>query len=171
MPRPIEHTATYDCTPAVLHAALTDRGYWQARLVAVGGGGATLDSFTATDGGARVALTQVIEAANLPSIVGRIKAGDLAITRTEAWGPLGAGTGAATASASAEVTAEVSGTPATVTGTTTLAGADTTTVRTHGHVRVPVPLVGGTIEQAVADNVVRLLQAEQHFTEQWLREH
>jgi len=33
-----------------------------------------------------------------------------------------------------------------------------------------VPLVGGKIEQAVADNVVRRLVAEHRSTEQWLRE-
>ena len=163
MPRPIEHSATYACSPATLHAALTDRAYWEARIEAVGGTGATLDSFARAAGGAEVALTQVIAAGNLPSIVSRIKAGDLSITRTETWGPLAAD------AATAEVTALVGGTPASVTGTTSLTGdATSTTVRTAGQAKVPVPLVGGRIEQAVADNVVKLLVAEARFTEQWL---
>lgn len=163
MPRRIEHSATYDCSPATVHAALTDPAYWDARVAAVGGPGATLDALTAVGGGVEVTLTQVVAAANLPSIVSKIKAGDLAIVRTESWGPL-AGT-----SATCEVTALVSGTPATVRGTSVLTGADTTTtVRTTGAVTVAVPLVGGKLEQAVADNVLRLLVAEQRFTEQWL---
>lgn len=163
MPRRIEHTATYACSPATLHAVLTDRAYWEARLEAVGGTGATLDSFAAAGGGAEVALTQVIAAQNLPRIVQKLKSGDLSITRTETWGPLAAD------AATAEVTALVTGTPASVTGTTSLTGDDaSTTVRTDGHAKVSVPLVGGTIEQAVADNVVTLLVAEQRFTEQWL---
>ena len=51
MPRRFEHSATYDCTPATLHAALTDPAYWDARVAAVGGTGAKLDALAATEGG------------------------------------------------------------------------------------------------------------------------
>ena len=163
MPRRFEHSATYDCTPATLHAALTDPAYWDARVAAVGGTGAKLDALAATEGGVEVTLTQVVPAENLPSIVGRIKPGDLVIVRTEIWGALDG------SSARCEVTAVVSGTPATVSGTSDLTGDDTSaTVRTAGEAKVSIPLVGGKIEQAVADNVVRLLVAEHRFTERWL---
>lgn len=107
----------------------------------------------------------MVAAENLPGIVSKIKPADLAIVRIESWGVLDGST------ATYEVTALISGTPATVRGTSALTGGDTSaTVRTTGEAKVPVPLVGGRIEQAVADNVVRLLVAEHRFTEQWLRE-
>ncbi len=163
MPRRIEHTATYAHSPAAVHAALTDEAYWTARLAEIGGSGATLDYYRSTDGGAEVVLTQVIAAANLPAIVGRISPGDLSITRTEAWSALD------DSAATATVTALIAGTPARVTGTSTLGGAaERTTVRVRGEAQVSVPLIGGSIEQAVADNVVRLLEAEARFTEQWI---
>jgi len=34
-----------------------------------------------------------------------------------------------------------------------------------------VPLIGGKIEQVIADNLTALLGLEQHFTEQWLTQH
>lgn len=163
MPRRIDHVATFDATPERVHAALADPGYWSARVAAVGGPGASLDEVTATAGGIRVALTQSIAAANLPSIVATVKPGDLRISRTESWGPLAAGAATATTSA------RVEGTPATITGSSSLAAAHgRTTLHTTGEATVRVPLVGGAVEQAVADNVVRLLEAEAEFTSRWL---
>lgn len=166
MSRRIEHTATYVCSPAQLHAALTDRAYWTARLAEVGGTAARLDDVTLTNGGVEVALTQTIAAANLPAIVSKLKRGDLQIARTESWGPL------ASDAATSTMTADVQGTPATVRGASALTGDDSgTTVRTTGDAKVGVPLVGGRIEQAVVDNVLRLLDAEQRFTATWLDQH
>ncbi len=163
MPRRIEHTATYACSPAALHAALTTEEYWTARVQAVGGDAAALDSVTVAGGGIEVALTQVIAAKHLPSIIGKIKSGDLEISRTESWGPLQAD------AATGSVTARVNGTPARVRGASSLTGDDgSATVRTTAEATVAVPLIGGKIEQAVADNVTALLMAEQRFTQQWL---
>lgn len=166
MSRRIEHSATYTCSPAALHAALTDEAYWTARLAEVGGPKARLDAVTIANGGVEVALTQTIAAENLPGIVSKLKPGDLEIARTETWGPL------ASDAATGAMTADVRGTPATVRGTSSLTGDDAgTVVRTTGDVEVKVPLVGGKIEQAVADNVLTLLAAEQRFTSTWLDQH
>jgi len=163
MPRSIEHSATYDCPPAAVHAALTDEQYWRARVSAVEGPGATLDSVAVANGGIEVTLTQIVEAKNLPAIVGKITSGDLTISRTESWGPLEAD------AATGAVTTKIAGTPATVRGVNSLTGTDSrTTLRSAGDATVPIPLIGGKIEQAVADNVTRLLIAEQQFTEHWL---
>lgn len=163
MPRRISHDASYSCSAAELHATLCDPEYWRARVDAVGGPGATLDAVTPTKGGAEVALTQKVAAEHLPSIVSRIVSGDLSISRTESWGPLNG------SSATGRTTAHVASTPAVVGSTAELSGADGgCTVRTRGEVKVSVPLIGGKLEQAVADAVLRLLNAEQKFTSSWV---
>ncbi len=66
----------------------------------------------------------------------------------------------------------MTGTPIRMRGTHTLRGDGTTcTVRTTGAAQVAVPLIGGKIEQIIADNLTALLGLEQHFTEQWLTQH
>lgn len=163
MPRRISHDASYPCSPAELHAALCDPEYWRARVDKIGGPGATLDDVRPADGGVEVALTQKVAAEHLPAIVSRIVSGDLSISRTESWGPL---TGS---SATGRTTAKVASTPAVVGSSAELGGDDDgTTVRTRGEVKVSVPLIGGTLEQAVADAVLRLLDAEQKFTSAWV---
>lgn len=164
MPRRISHDASYPCSPAELHAALTDPEYWRARVDAVGGPGATLDDVRPADGGVEVTLTQKVAAEHLPSIVGKLVSGDLSITRTEAWGSFDG------SSATGRTTAHVASTPAFVSSTAELSGADDgCTVRTRGEAKVSVPLIGGKLEQAVSDAVLRLLQAEQKFTASWVR--
>ena len=166
MSRRFEHTATYPCSPATLHEAFADRAYWEARVAQVGGPGAELRSVEVRDGAAGavdVALTQRIAAEHLPSVVSRIASGDLVIAREEHWAPL-EGT-----RASARTSGAVTGTPARISATVELTGDDASaTVRTTGRADVPVPLVGGKIEQAVCDNIVRLLEVEQRFTADWV---
>ena len=163
MSRRFEHTATYPCSPEAVHAAFTDRGYWEQRVARVGGPGAQLRGVDVHDGAVDVALTQQIAREHLPSVVSKIASGDLVIDREEHWGPLSGST------ASARTSGAVKGTPARISATVELSGDDTsTTVRTTGKADVPVPLVGGKIEQAVCDNVVRLLEVEQRFTADWL---
>jgi hypothetical protein len=41
----------------------------------------------------------------------------------------------------------------------------------HADVTVRVPLIGGKIEEIVADQVRRLLEAETQFTVRWLGSH
>ncbi|MDF2469382.1 MAG: hypothetical protein K0Q61_1754, partial [Rhodococcus erythropolis] len=37
-----------------------------------------------------------------------------------------------------------------------------------GEVEVKIPFLGGKIESAIVDEVVRLIQAEQDFTREWI---
>jgi len=165
MSRRIEHSDSYASSPAALHAALTDERYWQARIAAVGGPGAALESVKATNDGVQVQLTQAISEEHLPSIVKRVKSGDLIVERTESWGPLDRG------AASGTFSATVAGTPIKMRGTHSLSGDTTScTYRTTGDAQVSVPLIGGKIEQVIVDNITRLLAIEQQFTEQWLAE-
>ena len=71
-----------------------------------------------------------------------------------------------------DVDVEISGVPASATGTMRLAdngaGSD---FEVHADVQVNVPLIGGKIEEIVAGQVRRLLEAETAFTIRWLESH
>ena len=166
MSRRIEHSASYSVAAARVHGALAERSYWQARIEEVGGPGAALNGFTEAGGDVRVDLTQAIPEEHLPSIVAKVKSGDLIISRTETWGSLDSGT------ATGSFSAVVAGTPIKLRGAHTLRGHSTScSIRTTGEVQVSVPLIGGKLERIIADNITRLLALEQDFTEQWLTEH
>jgi Protein of unknown function (DUF2505) len=166
MSRRIEHSASYSSSPAAVHAAVTDVAYWRARIAAVGGRRATVDSADVADGGIVIRVTQTISADYLPSVVRKIRSGDLAVQRTETWGALD-GT-----SASGTFAAIVAGSPIKMRGTHSLSGDDEScTSLSTGDAYVSVPLIGGKIEQIIAEHLGELLIIEQRFTEQWLAEH
>ena len=83
MPRQFEHQSSYPFPPAKVHAAFTDEAYWQARIEAVGGAGASIDAMGDQAGGLAVSLTQVVAARHLPPIVTNVMKGDLRIDLTD----------------------------------------------------------------------------------------
>lgn len=162
MARHIEHSAQYPHSVATLHAALTDERYWQARLQAVGGPGAKLDRVQVGDGTIDIAMTQAVPAEHLPSVVTKIRPGDLIITRTESWGPLHGDRAEGTFSA------EVEGAPGQLRGTMVLtADGDGSSLVMDGEVEVKLPIFGSKVESVIAGQVLELLDAEEDFTGQW----
>ncbi|MFE3291317.1 DUF2505 domain-containing protein [Rhodococcus sp. NPDC059234] len=166
MARRIPHSSAYPQSVAAVHRALTSERYWHDRLAEVGGPGASLGHVTVGEGTVDVQMTQSVPAEHLPAVVTKVRPGDLVITRTETWGPLTGDSSAGT------FTARVDGVPATLTGTMTLAADGTGTILTmEGKVEVKLPLIGGRIESAIADQVSELLDNENEFTARWLSEH
>ncbi len=146
-----------------MHACLIVEQYWRDRLEQVGGPGATLDQATTGPGTISVAMSQTIPAEHLPGIVTKIRPGDLVIRRIETWSMLEGDRAAGT------FTAEIEGAPATISGTQTLTGDGAgSNVKFEGKAEVKIPLIGGKIESAIADEVLRLIEKEQEFTERWL---
>lgn len=165
MARRIPHSVTYPDPVARVHAALTSERYWRDRLEQAGGEHAHVDRVDVGAGTIAVEMTQAIPAAHLPSIVTRIRPGDLTITRTEDWGALVGDR------ADGTFTAHVAGLPGELTGTLVLAAAgDGATVTLEGQVQVSIPLLGGKIESVIADQVADLFAHEDEFTARWLAE-
>ncbi|MFD4368638.1 DUF2505 domain-containing protein [Rhodococcus sp. NPDC058521] len=163
MSRRIDHSSTYPFPADKVHSALTSEQYWRDRVAEVGGDGATIDEITVGDGTIAVRMRQAIAAEHLPSIVTKVRPGDLVIKRSETWAGLNDDTATGTFSAS------VDGAPAKISGTKRLTGAGAdSVVEFEGETTVKIPIVGGKIESAIADQILHLIDKEREFTQSWL---
>ena len=163
----MEHSARHSKSVAAVHAAFTSEQYWRDRLAAVGGPNAELREATKNaDGSFKVVLVQAIAEKYLPSLVTKIRRGDLKIDRTESWGPL---TGD---KARGHFEVSVQGAPGTISGDIEIAADGSGSVfRVDGSVTVNIPLIGARAEEAIAEQLKRLLTKEDDFTEEWTTAH
>ncbi len=163
MPRPIRYRTRSRYPADELYAAMIDRDQLQARLAELGGEGAELLELAADDAGARYRLRHGLASDQLPAVARTFMPDDLQIERTETWRHDGEGR------YSGDVQVSIPGTPGKVGGTQRLSDVDGgSELVIDGEVQVSVPLVGGKIEEIVAEQVVRLLAAENDFTQSWL---
>jgi hypothetical protein len=166
MARSIDYRSTLAFPADKVFAAMTDEEYLRARLHELGGPGSALLEHQAGPDGARYKLKQGLHEDDLPPIVGKVMQGDLAIQRTESLRATGPGAYAG------DVDVAISNMPASASGNMRLAdnGAGSE-FEVHADVEVKVPLIGGKIEEIVAGQVRRLLEAETAFTVRWLESH
>ena len=166
MARSIDYRSTLAFPAEKVFATMTDEEYLRARLRELGGPGSELLEHEATPESARYRLKQGLSEKDLPPIVGKVMQGDLAIQRTETLRKSVEG------AYGGDVDVAISGVPASASGTMRLAdngsGSD---FEVRADVEVKVPLFGGKIEEIVAGQVRRLLEAETAFTARWLASH
>lgn len=165
MARPIDYRAASQYPADEVYATMVDPEYLRARLAEIGGPGAALTEHAADLESARYRLRHGLESSVLPSVVRSFVPGDLVIERTETLKRQGAGryTGG--------VEVRIPGTPAAAAGTMRLAdldGGDGSELVVRAEVTVQVPLIGGRIEEVIAEQVRNLLAAETAFTLRWL---
>ena len=170
MARSIDYRSTLAFPAEKVFATMTDPEYLRARLRELGGPGSQLLEHEATPEGARYRLRQGLSERDLPPIVGKVVGGDLAIERTESLRRTGAG------SYDGDVDVKIGGVPASAGGTMRLADSGSgdgagSLFEVNADVAVNVPLFGGKIEEIVAEQVRRLLEAETAFTIHWLGAH
>lgn len=166
MARSIDYRSTFAYPAEKVFATMSDPEYLRARLREIGGPGSELLDHEASPEHSRYELKQGLSEKDLPPIVGKVMNGDLAIVRTESLNRIAPG------SYSGDVDVAIPGAPASAAGTMRLAdeGAGSA-FEVHADVTVRVPLIGGKIEEIVADQVRRLLEAETAFTVRWLGSH
>lgn len=167
MPSPIQFAVqSATVRPAELYRVLTGEDYLRARLDELGGPNASIRELTADAEHARLVFQHGVPAEKLPSIFRRVFSGDLRIDRTETW------TRESDDAYVGTVSAGMAGTPGRIEGTQRISadGAGARLLGT-GKVTVSIPLIGGKVESAAAEQVNKLLAAESAFTERWLREH
>jgi hypothetical protein len=163
MPRRTEYRSTSPHPADDVWAVMVDAEYLRTRLAQIGGPGAALLDHSADADGARFTVRQGLDAELLPQMVRNLVPGDLVIERTEVWRKQAPG------SYQGDARVVVPGTPASAVGGMRLRDtADGSEFEVRTEVSVKVPLVGGRMETAVAEQVGNLLEAERRFTLRWL---
>lgn len=161
-PMRFQHTATYDASVADVFAMLTDPA-WREK-VGVAQGVVSSDVTVTPEGpegseGRRVVIDQVQDTAGLPAIAKKIVGDTTHAVVTEVWATPETGT--------IEILAP--GKPTRATGTVSLvADGERTRHVTDLEVTVKVPILGGRLEQVMADNIRRGLEVEQAVGVAWL---
>lgn len=162
----LRHSIDFPCPPADFAAAVTSEQYWKDLVANVAADVSDLESFTATADEVRVVLQQRVPEDKLPSLVTKIRPGDLHIARTIIWSTAGEVVSTGTFGATVE------GAPAKVKGIQTLkATATGSQVTFDGSAEVSIPFVGGKVESAITENVLQLIDAERDYTIEWINAH
>lgn len=158
----IEHRVEFAHAPAEVLAAQSEPEPLRARLEHLGGTHAGLSEHEHTADGVRYTLLQGIAAEQLPKAVRSLHRGDLVVRREQSFERSGEGYTGTT-------TAGVDGIPGEITARTEITPHDGYTVqRTTGEAKVRMPVVGGKLEAAIAEQVAKLLEREAEFTKSWL---
>jgi hypothetical protein len=154
-----QHTSTYDAPAADVFAMLTDPAWREAVGAAQDVVSSTVTA-TPEGTGCRIVIDQEQNTAGLPAIAKKIAGATTRAVVTEVWASPTAGT--------IEILAP--GKPTKAIGTVTLQSDGTTTRHvTDLDVIVKVPLLGGKLEQVMADSIGRGLVIEQTVGAAWLR--
>lgn len=160
----LEHRCAFPSPVDTVFPTLVDEAFLRARLREIGGKDGALLTHTRTGDEVAFTLRQGVDAAKLPSAVRSILRGDLIVERAERWRP----DGPRYASTS---TVTINGVPGEIRGQARLGTKDGASLLvTRAEVRVNIPLVGGKLEQVVAEQVTKLLATEAEFAEKWLAE-
>ena len=156
-----QHTTTYDAPAAEVFAMLTDPA-WREKVATAQGVVSAAVTVTpeGPDGtGSRVVIDQVQNTAGLPAIAKKITGETTRAVVTEVWTTPTTGT--------IEIVAP--GKPTKATGTVSLESDGTTTRHvTDLEVTVKVPIVGGKLENLMADNIRKGLEIEEAVGVAWL---
>lgn len=153
----LRHSVSYPFSTTRLWEVLSTEQYWRDLLETIGHG--SLESFTRDEESVTVTMRQVVPADKLPSVVTKIRPGDLEIPRRSVLR-------LANDQIAGELTATVDGAPAKVAGRQVTSG-DQAKTDYSGSVTVSIPLVGGKIEKAILDQLIVLLDAERDHTVDW----
>lgn len=151
-----------------MYTTLVDPAYLNERLKVLGGRTASLAEHRVdADSGATIKLRHGVAAENLPPAVRMLLGGDLMIDRAETWRPDGSGGYTGT------VSVTIAAMPGELGGTQRLTdtGTQGSELVLDGSVSIPLPFVGGKIEETVAGQIAALLDSEHAFTEKWLEQH
>ena len=162
MPARIEHRTEFAHGVTDVYAAMAGEDALRARLADIGGDNSALLEYTPSADGVRFHLRQGVGADKLPSAVRTLHPGDLFVERNEVWRLSGA-------TATGRVEATVSGVPGEIRAQHELsAEGGKTVLRTTGAVKIRIPLIGGRLEDFVANEITKLLGREAEYSAQWL---
>jgi hypothetical protein len=166
MPRSFDVCVQSPTTVTQVHGAFGDENYWQDRFAAFGTA-TTLDGLEVDDDDAvTVRTSQDLRHDGLPRLIAKFYPGDLLISSTETWTPVGDG------SVRGTVTIEVAGAPGSGHGAALLRPrGEGSELSFTGTVEFRVPLVGGRIESYLGIQFTEHIPDIQRFTTDWIAAH
>ncbi|MCV7066876.1 DUF2505 domain-containing protein [Mycolicibacterium houstonense] len=169
MSRSRQTTMVFDAPADAVYAAYARREYWQAmmdRYDDLTPGKSDLTAFSSGEHGIEVEFRQVLPRAELPPILRSVVPLDMAITRRQCLGPFDPG------GVKGDYTATVSHVPGRLDGRYVLTGVGAgSRLLADSRCKVPMPLVGGKLEDMVLQSVNDVFTIEGAFTTEWISEH
>lgn len=160
---------SFDAPAATIYAVYANSEYWQAlmdRYDELTPGKSDITAFSSDEHGITVEFRQVLPRAELPAILRSVIPLDLAITRKQHFGPFDPN------GANGHYTASVSHAPGRLDGRYVLTGVSAgSQLRADSTCKVPMPLVGGKLEDLVLQSVNDVFTIEGAFTADWIAEH
>jgi hypothetical protein len=153
---------TFPAGPGALAADVFGEEFHRAKLAAIGGPGAVLESFDrGSDRELRVALRQVLVRESLPAVARPFAFSDLTLRRREEWTSDGT-------VPTCHFTTTVAGAPLHARGTVTFrAAASGTRVEIDVTARITIPFVGRAVQGVVTEVVPALADDELAFAQDW----
>lgn len=168
MSRSRQSTLKFDASAETMYAVFANGEYWQAlmdRYDQLTPGKSDITAFSC-ENGIDVEFRQVLPRAELPAILRTVVPLDLAITRRQVFEPFGHH------GAKGHYTASVSHAPGRLDGRYVLTGAAATCrLQVDSRCKVPMPLIGGRLEDLVLQSVNDVFGIEGAFTAEWIAEH
>ena len=162
----------FDAPVETIYAVYANAAYWQAMMDLYDNltpGKSDLTAFNADESGIEVEFRQVLPRAELPAILRSVIPLDMAIIRKHSFGPFDPN---AAGRASGHYTASVSHVPGRLDGryvfTEVSAGSR---LQVDSTCKVPMPLIGGKLEDLVLQSVNDVFTIEGAFTAEWIAEH
>ena len=159
MSRPTEFRATSPHPVDRVYATMVDRQVLGDRLATIGGPGAAILEYTGDENGCKYRIRHGIEEKDLPGVVKSfVGSRGITIERDESWTRAGDGY-------DGTVGVELPGMPAGAHGTMRLAPrGEGSELVVNVDVTVKVPIIGGKIEESVAQQIHHLLEMETEYT-------
>lgn len=156
MARRLVHDLTYDASAADVAAMLADPAFREAVCDYQG---VLRHQVTVTADGTGVTIDQVQAARGIPSFAKKFVGDEINIVQHETW----------STPHEAVIKVAIPGKPGEMSGTARLREADGVTTETiELTIKVSIPLVGGKIEDVIADLMLKALEAENHVGRDYL---
>lgn len=159
----LKHSVSYPFSTVRYWEIVSTEQYWRDLLEATNSSHGELQSFSVDGDTVTVSMLQGVPEDRLPSVVTKVRPGDLEIPRTMTFTRSGD-------TISGVLNASVTGAPAQVEGRLSASG-DPSTVSYTGEAKVSIPFIGGKIESVVIEQLIELLDNEGSKTVTWEADH
>lgn len=159
------HQMTYDAPAPAVYAMLTDPKFQERRCSAGNPVEFSSSVDPADDGGATIHLMRLLQV-NLPGMLQKLTGERIRLTETQTW----AGGPADADQRDGRLEVRIAGQSGGVDGRLTMKGTQaTTTVSLDADIKINVPLVGGKIENYVAEMIGKFLGKDEELGAAWLK--